>query len=130
MVSDLGLGGKVVFAGFREDMPEIYAAMDIFVLASYAEPCGRVILEAMSSGKPVVGTESGGTPEIIQSDVTGFLVKPRDARALADKIAYLIKNPAMAKDMGAAGRRRVEEHFSIEKNARQTERVYLEILKK
>ena len=130
IVAGLGIEDRVIFAGFREDMPEVYAAMDIFVLTSEIEACARVIIEAMSSGLPVVGTDSGGTPEIIQGAVTGFMIKPRDARALADKIAYLVNNPAVAKEMGATGRRRVEEHFSIEKNARQTESAYLEILKR
>jgi len=107
----------------------VYGAMDIFVLPSKAEACGRAIIEAMSCGLPVIGADSGGTPEIIQDAVTGFLVKALDAGMLADKIAYLINNPDIAKKMGVAGRRRAEEHFNLEKNVRLTEDVYSKIIK-
>jgi len=129
LVRDLGIRDKVIFTGFREDMPQVYGAMDIFVLPSKAEACGRAIIEAMSCGLPVIGADSGGTPEIIQDAVTGFLVKALDAGMLADKIAYLINNPDIAKKMGVAGRRRAEEHFNLEKNVRLTEDVYSKIIK-
>jgi len=130
MVKDIGMDDRVIFTGFREDMPKIYAAMDIFVLASDAEPCGRVILEAMASGKPVIGTNSGGTPEIVIDDITGYLVEPNNPRMLAEKIAFLVKNRDIAEKFGRAGRRRTEENFSIEKNVRQTEKIYAELIAK
>lgn len=128
IVKNLNVGDKVIFTGFRDDMPKIYAAMDIFILASYTEPCGRVILEAMACAKPVIATDSGGTPEIVIDGVTGRLFKPNDARMLADKTAFLAGNITIAKKFGEAGRRRIEENFKIEKNVEQIEKNYMELI--
>ena len=128
LADKLGIRDKVIFSGFRNDMPEIYAAMDIFVLASDAEPCGRVVLEAMASGKAIVATGSGGTPELIKDNQTGFLFEAGDMKALAGKLAILIRDRSLSADMGAAGRKRAEEDFSIERNIRATEEIYTELL--
>ena len=124
LVKSMGLEGAVIFAGFRKDMPEVYAAMDIFVLASDAEPCGRVLFEAMASGKPIVATGTGGTPEIVSDGSTAILVPPRDPDAMADALRTLLEDRGKAEAMGRAGRRRVEELFSVETNARRTEDLY------
>lgn len=128
LTKDLGIEGKVVFVGFSEDMPQIYATMDIFVLASFAEPCGRVILEAMSMGKPVVATNTGGTPEIVADRLTGVLIPPKNPHAMAEAIIYLLKNPEIAKNMGYQGRKRAEENFNIVKNVENIESIYEELL--
>jgi glycosyltransferase involved in cell wall biosynthesis len=125
-----GIQEKTVFTGFRADMPCVYAAIDIFVLASETEGAGRVIFEAMASGKPLVATSSGGTPEIVEDGVTGFLVRPKDPADMAEKITMLIKEPRRSGLMGLAGRRRVEEYFSAEQAADNIERIYMEVLKK
>lgn len=130
LIKDLNIGDKVIFAGFRDDMPEVYAAMNIVALPSRAEACGRVIFEAMASGKPVVATDSGGTPEIVVDGVTGCLFKPGDVRTLADKIIFLVKNTDDANKFGEAGRRRIEENFTIEKNVEQIEKNYMELIQK
>jgi glycosyltransferase involved in cell wall biosynthesis len=124
----MGISDRVIFTGFRKDMPQVYAAMDMFVLASDAEACGRVILEAMASGKAVIATNSGGTPEIVKDKETGFLIEPRNPKDLADKIAFLVNNIAVARKTGEAGRKIVEENFSIEKNVREIEKIYLELI--
>lgn len=124
----LGLGESVIFAGFREDMPLVYGAMDIFVLASSAEACGRVLLEAMACAKPVIATNSGGSPEIVMDGTTGYLFEPNDALSLAEKTAVLLRNADQIKKMGDAGRKRVFEHFSIERNVIETEKVYFQLL--
>ena len=128
LANSLAISDSIIFAGFREDMPEIYAAIDIFVLASNAEPCGRVLIEAMASGKVMVATNSGGTPEIVKDGETGFLVEPGDPEALADKIALLAVDKDLAGRMGRAGRRRVEENFSIKKNVSEIQKIYIEVL--
>jgi glycosyltransferase involved in cell wall biosynthesis/GT2 family glycosyltransferase len=128
LARDLGLSGKAVFCGGRKDMPQVYAAMDIFVLASDAEPCGRVIFEAMASGKPVVATNSGGTPEIVADAKTGFLVQPGNPEEMAQKIIWLLNNPIQAKAMGEEARKRVEENFKIGTNVKRIEAVYSELL--
>ena len=128
MVDDLGLGTAAIFAGQRGDMPELYAAMDIFVLASDAEPCGRVLFEAMASGKPVVATDTGGTPEIVRDGVDGILVRPRDPEALASALGRLIEDKRTRMMMGSAGRDWIVGEFSIERNARATEQLYERLL--
>ncbi len=128
VVKDLNIVDQVVFTGFRDDMPWLYAAMNIFVLASDAEACGRVIFEAMATALPVVATDSGGTPEIVLPGVTGLLFAPKDSQKLAEGILYLIRNKETAKKMGLAGRERIEKFFTIEKNVRETQEIYLKLL--
>ncbi len=128
MAERLGISGRVLFTGFRRDVPRLYGAMDIFVLATDAEPCGRVLIEAMAMAKPVIGTDNGGTPEIVVEGVTGLLFPYGDAKTLSEKIAWLLERPEEIARMGMAGRRRVEEHFTIERYMKKTQRVYLEVL--
>ncbi len=127
-IESLGLGETVRLAGFRRDIPELLAAADVCVLPAAAEACGRVLLEAMAMAKPVVGTASGGTPEIVQDGVTGILVPPGDGGAMAEALEILLRDPARAGSMGAAGRDRAAAHFTIEAHAEKTMRVYSEIL--
>jgi len=128
LAASLGLGERVTFAGFRRDMPQVLASIDILVLAADAEPCGRVLFEAMAMQKPVVGTHSGGTPEIVADGETGILFPPRDSEALARALLTLLRDETKAKKMGAAGRRRAMEHFTIQAHVRKTENVYREVL--
>ena len=127
LTRELAIDDKVVFTGVRKDMAEVFAAMDIVVLASDAEPCGRVILEAMASGKPVIATNSGGSPEMIMDGVTGYLFSPGDEAALAEKIIALVNNAHKAKDMGEQAYKRVEGFFTIEKNVLEIKKAYLEL---
>jgi len=129
IVGDLGLEDRVIFSGYRTDMPGVYAAMDVFILASKDEACGRVVLEAMSTGKPVIGTDSGGTPEMIENNTNGILFRFGDYRDLAGKILYLINNPDLAKGIGLAARSRIEENFTIQSNVSKIEAIYDELLK-
>jgi len=128
MAKELGLDNRVIFTGFRKDMSDVIAALDIVVLASDAEPCGRVIFEAMACSKPVVATDSGGTPEIVKDSETGFLFRPKQPQELADKIGQLIKNPGLARKMGQEGRKRIEADFKIEDNVKQIQAIYLKLL--
>lgn len=122
------LNGTVAFAGFRRDMPACFAASDVVVLASSAEPCGRVLFEAMASGKPVVGTESGGTPEIVRDGETGLLFPPGDDEALAGHLRRLYLDAQTRRAMGERGRRRAEAEFSIQAHTRRTEALYERVL--
>ena len=121
---------RVIFSGFRQDMPEVYAAIDIFVLPSLQEACARVLLEAMASGKPVIATSLGGNPEIVVDEVTGILVPAKDARALAQAMLRLIREPDTARQMGEAGRKRSQECFTIAENLVKIEFIYGELLNK
>jgi glycosyltransferase involved in cell wall biosynthesis len=125
---EFGVADRTVFTGFRNDVSRLYAAMDIFVLGTNAEPCGRVLFEAMAMKKPVVGTNNGGTPEIVVDGETGLLFNYGDAEELAVKIDYLFSSQELIQKMGNAGRIRVEENFTIEKNVQKTQTGYIELL--
>ncbi|APB32421.1 galactosyltransferase or LPS biosynthesis rfbu related protein [Gloeomargarita lithophora Alchichica-D10] len=86
----------------------------VLVLPSLSEGLGRVLIEAMAAGTPVIGTKVDGIPDIIQEDVTGFLVPPADENALAEKMIYLLENPEKALAMGQRGRKFVQNYFSPE----------------
>lgn len=127
--NELGLSDKVVFAGGRRDIPQIMFSLDILVLSSLEEGLGNVLLEAMASGKPVVATKVGGVPEIVLDGETGILVPSKNPDALAQAILKLLMNPALAKEMGRAGRRRVKKYFTIDRMVKGTEKVYNNFVK-
>ncbi len=124
-----GLAGRVHFLGEVDDatLPAVYAAADVFVLPSHlrAEAFGIVQVEAQASGLPVVCTELGtGTSFVTQHGRTGFVVPPADPAALARAVNVLLANPALARAMGAAGRRRAQAHFSHAAMLDAVQRVY------
>jgi len=124
-VRTLGLEDRVVFAGFRDDVNNVIAALDILTLPStWNEPCAAVVQQAMALCKPVVGTRAGGTPEMIMEGETGVLVPPSDAPALADAIARLAGDAFLRKRLGAAGRERVESRFSLSLMTDRIEALY------
>ncbi|MFC1491185.1 glycosyltransferase family 4 protein [Nitrospinota bacterium] len=128
MVSERDLGEQIYFSGYHRDVVPLTAALDICVIPSDAEPCGRVIFEAMAMSRPVVGTNTGGTPEIAVDGETGILIPPRDAEALVSAIERLALDEGLRRRMGEAGRCRVEEKFTIQAHARKTEAAYLRLL--
>ena len=128
-IDRLGLGGRVVLAGYVEQAGELSGFFDIQVVPSAAEPFGLVTLEAMASGVPVVVTAAGGSPEIIRDGVEGFLFAPGDAAALARKLDCLLDSPGLCRAMGQLGRQRVVEVFSREEMLDRTEAVYRRALK-
>jgi sugar transferase (PEP-CTERM/EpsH1 system associated) len=99
--------------GERADVPDVMRGLDCFVLPSLAEGISNTILEAMASGLPVVATDVGGNAELVVDGQTGELVPSGDVQAMAASIAGLASDPARAAAMGAAGRLRVERHFSL-----------------
>lgn len=114
----------VIFAGVRRDIERMYAAMDIFTLPSTCEEAfGMVLIEAMAMGKPVIATRVGGIPEIVEHEVTGILIPPHDAPALADAVARYIENRQFAARVAAEGRKLVERNFSDEAMGDNFERV-------
>lgn len=128
LAQSLGLADRVVWAGFREDVPDLLRLCDVFVLPSVNEPFGRVIIEAMAAGKPVVATRSGGVPEIVVEGETGLLVPPGDEAALAGALVELLADPARALRMGAAGTARARERFDVTRVAASVQQVYEEVL--
>ena len=128
MSVEKGIDKKTIFTGFRRDIPQITASMDVIVLPSGIDACSRVLFEAMAMRKPLVATNAGGTPEIVQDGVTGLLVKPGDSSGMAKCIVKLLNNKNLAEQYGNAGRKRVEEMFTIQRNIKETEDVYLELI--
>ncbi|MBA4775346.1 glycosyltransferase family 4 protein [Agrobacterium salinitolerans] len=117
--SRLGLDGRVRFLGFRPDVPELMAAMDVVAHTSIvAEPFGRVVVEAMMCGRPVVATRGGGVTEIIRDGETGLLVPPGNASALAAAISRILSQPALAERLARKGREDVSQRFSLEETCR------------
>ena len=128
LCDELNLNDTVEFAGFVENVPSRIAELDIVVHASTTgEPFGQVIIEGMAEQKPVVATNGGGVPEIVQDGITGLLVPMGDALRMAEAIDYLLTHPDEATEMGVRGRERVQTHFTIQKTARMVEAVYGEV---
>jgi glycosyltransferase involved in cell wall biosynthesis len=123
-ITDLGLERHVTLAGFRHDALGLIRSLDLFVMSSVTEGLGSSILEAMACERAVVGTRAGGIPEVVEDEVTGLLVPPRDHDAMASAIVRLLRDPARRVQMGAAGRARVVTEFSVDALVQGTARVY------
>lgn len=119
-----GLASKLVLLGEREDVPEILAASDIFVLPSDWEGLPLTIIEAMMAGLPIAATRVGGVPELVEDGVTGYLVPPQNSHALGEAIGKLLADPALRQHMGKAGRKHAVERFSLNQMLTRTEAVY------
>jgi glycosyltransferase involved in cell wall biosynthesis len=129
LAAELGIMERLIFTGYRADVPDILRLLDVVAHASILpEPFGRVIAEAMAMGRPVVASNAGGPTEIIEDDRTGFLVPPHDDEALAARITSLLQDPVMAKRIGEAGRRTVINRFSAERHAQLVKDVYTQAL--
>ena len=127
LVAELDLTGRITFAGFRSDMAVVYTGVDVLVDAAWCEAFGLVVVEAMSCGKVVIGTEAGGIPEIIMHGRDGFLFPPRDATRLAAILLEVVRKPALRRAIGAAARQTVLERFTIQTMARAVEKSYDEL---
>jgi glycosyltransferase involved in cell wall biosynthesis len=129
LVRSLDLEDKVVFTGFRGDVPRLMSALNVIVLSSSSpEPFGRVVIDGMAAGRPVVATAAGGVLEIIEDGVNGLLVPPRDSKAIADAVLELLCNRAKAQEIGRAARRRVEEQFTLQRHVASIQQVYDTVL--
>ncbi len=130
LVAELGLGNRFQFRGHAPDPARIMAEIDILVHPADNESFGRVAVEAMAAGLPVVGVRGGGIGEIVVDGVTGFLAPPDDAAALVAQIERLLADPALCDRLGAAGRQRAEAHYSIEACASKMLQVYEEAMRR
>lgn len=128
LVEHLGLGAHVRWLGEREDVPALLAASDALVQLSWAEPFGRVILEALAMERPVVATAVGGPAEVLEDGVTGYLVPPRDPHAAAQAICRLAADPAVAVALGRRGRALVAARFSLSAQAERLWELYCGML--
>jgi glycosyltransferase involved in cell wall biosynthesis len=124
----LGVADRVLFLGHRDDVPALLASCDVFVLPSLYEGLPLSLLEAMASGRPTIATDVAGSNEVVRHAVSGLLVPPADATAMADAIRRVLADPVEAERLGRAGRERVEREFSVERMVRGVEAVYDEVL--
>jgi sugar transferase (PEP-CTERM/EpsH1 system associated) len=111
----LGLDGRVLMLGERQDVARILRALDVFALPSLGEGISNALLEAMASGLPVIATRVGGNPELVDHGVTGTLVSPRSAEALAAAFDRYLLDPALIRKHGEAGRQRALRDFSLDR---------------
>jgi glycosyltransferase involved in cell wall biosynthesis len=129
LARESGLVDAVIFAGFVENVSEVYAAMDAFLFPSLAEPLGSSMLAALASGLPTVALARGAVPEVITDGENGLLVEGPHAAAFASAVARILQDPAFAARLGAAARETVEQRFSANHMVDETLRVYSEICK-
>ena len=114
-----GVESRTHFLGFRNDIPALMNAVDVVCHTSIAaEPFGRVIVEGMLAGKPVIATHAGGAIEIIDNEQTGFLVPPNDVGALAERLEMLLNNPRTASEIGKLAEQKALRRFSLKKTLR------------
>ena len=129
LCNELGISDRVFFAGARDNIPSVFKEIDILVFPSISgEGFPRVLLEAMAAGKPVVATDNAGNPEAVVDGMTGHIVPSKNSVALAARIKELVCDKKKRKRMGQAGRKRVEQNFTIESNVELIERLYRQIL--
>ncbi len=124
MVADRGLEDRVSWLGEREDVPELMRALDVLLVPSWEEPFGRAVIEAMALEVPVIATNVGGPPEIIEHGREGFLLTPREPGIWADAIRILVESPDRGLEMGRAGRRRVQQAFTVDHHLARMLEVY------
>jgi glycosyltransferase involved in cell wall biosynthesis len=129
LTHELKLSDKVIFTGFRNDIPNLIAAMDICVLPSVLpDPCPLTLFDYMASGKPVVASHLGGPSEIIEHGKDGFLVDPEETENIANIVIELLRDKALRKKISENARIKVVEQFSIEKFTSKFQNIYREIL--
>jgi glycosyltransferase involved in cell wall biosynthesis len=119
-----GLGQRIHFLGWRDDAGSLVGAFDVLLMPSLWEGFGLVALEAMAASRPVIASRVSALPEIVENGVTGYLADPADPSALAECLLDILQNPALAREMGENGRRRLEAEFSVDRMIDGTLRVY------
>ncbi len=124
LAGELGISEAVIWTGFRQDIPRLLAAMDVFVQPSSNEGLSLSILEAMAAGKPVVITDVGGAQEVVSDRETGLLVSPGSARALAESISGLLADSSYRAALASAARQSISRRFGAGRMAEDYEQVY------
>ena len=114
----------VFLAGFRSNPVELTKSFDVFVMSSVTEGLCTALVDAMAASKPAVATTAGGIPEVVVHGETGFLVPPKDPKAMAERIVQLLKDDALRRRMGEAGLARARERFTVERMVEATNAVY------
>ena len=124
LVSSLGMEQDIIFTGKRDDISQVLSMFDVFVLPSVAEGTPIVILEAMAMEKPIVATDVGAVSEQMVDGDTGIIVPPKNHKAIAEAVIYLLEHPEERIEMGGRGRERVKEMFSLERYVEEHRKLY------
>jgi glycosyltransferase involved in cell wall biosynthesis len=123
-----GLAQSVLFLGYQQDVARWYHACDAIVLTSANEGTPVTLIEALASSRPVVATRVGGVPDVVDDGVTGYLVRPGDTHAVAERLAMLAADPELRRRMGAAGRERVLRRYAVDRLVDDVDRLYRSLL--
>jgi len=126
----IGLEGKVIFTGHRDDVPSILKSFDICVLPSAKEPFGRVVMEAMAMGVAVVATDSGGPGEIIEDGISGIIRQPDDCPGIAQAVLALLADDQRRKELGVKGQERVRRSFNLKNTVCRFNDIFEKLLDK
>jgi glycosyltransferase involved in cell wall biosynthesis len=118
--AELGLAGRAIFAGYREDIPSLFRLMDVVMHPAETESFGRAIAEAMACGKPVVGFRVGAVSELIDDGQTGYVVPPFDVPAAALAVGRLLADPVLRRRLGEMGRRKALREYDLHRNTGET----------
>jgi glycosyltransferase involved in cell wall biosynthesis len=127
LAKELNLGSAVLFPGVVEGITQVYRALDVFLFPSLAEPLGTSLLVAMAYGLPVVSSNGGAGPEVVEDGASGLLRSPGDAPAWAEAVKALLADREAAARLGTAGRETIVERFSADRMVEETLRVYREL---
>jgi glycosyltransferase involved in cell wall biosynthesis len=127
LANELRIGDRVIFPGWQQELPQVLSALDLFVLPSRNEGMGRVLVQAMAMGTPIVATRVGGIPEVLGEGEAGLLVAPDDPIELASAIERLLTDKDLARKIGEAGRRRASA-YSADKMVANIESLYETLL--
>jgi L-malate glycosyltransferase len=128
LCSDLGVNGAVRFLGEREDVPELLAALDVLLVPSWAEPFGRVVIEGMAMGVPVIATSEGGPAEIVDDGVDGVLLPPRAPERWAHEVRLLLEDPRRRRALAEAALEGVGTAYGVDAHVRRILNVYGRVL--
>jgi glycosyltransferase involved in cell wall biosynthesis len=128
LIRDLGLGAAVRFVGYRLDVPAWMRTFDVFALPTRSEPFGKVVIEAMAAGRPVVASAVGGIPEIVTSPELGTLIRPDDSTQLAVAVIDYLRQREKARRTGARAAASVRERFGLTSMISALEGLYREVL--
>ncbi|SRR6266568_2494576 len=123
-VARLGLTGCVRFLGWQRNLGPVFRSWDIFAMPSLTEGLPMAALEAMAEGLPIIASNVGGLPELVETGLTGYLVPPSNVEALAESLRHLILDPKRRQAMGAAGQNRARKHFSVDRMIAQFASIY------
>ena len=128
LVRARALESRVLLLGFRRDVPDVLAALDVLVLSSDREGSPLAVMEAMAAGKPTVATRVGGVPDLLEDGEHGVLIPPRNPAALADALRPLLRDPRRAQALGRRARERQRRDFDIAATSRRIEDIYESLL--